>query len=436
MRDRLITLLLAVGALALFYMVMVPKPADPSRVPSQPVSIDIRGDGYQALWRWLEAQHIRTVSFRDRYDKLLAPGLPASGNLLITTLPHQAPVRGKELDELDGWIARGNTLLLVAAMDDTPRWSLGIGPDFLPVLSRMSGLAFAELRPPKPADGNAGSANASSSVTKSAQRALQSLLQPQRGSIVPRTGHPLLEGVASIATESAYPAARWVASGNRGALALELGDRTDHVAGITRPEPALWLQPRGEGQVIVLAYASPFTNAVVGRDDNARLFANIVAWSAGRNGAVLFDDAHQGLVNYYDPKAFFGDHRLHRTLLWMLLLWLLFVVGWQRMRAPASSWNPVDVTTFIKVTGGFLAARSGANAAALRLLGNFFNRIRQRLALPQDGEPVWDWLAAQATVPPAELARLRSLHARALARERIDLVQLQNCLTGITGKLL
>jgi hypothetical protein len=429
-------LLLALGALALFYMVLMPKPRDESRLPSQPVSIDIRGDGYQALWRWLDAQHIRALSFRDRYDKLAAAGIPASGNLLITTLPHQAPVRGKELDDLDAWLARGNTLLLLAAMDDTPRWSLGMTPDFLPILTRMSGLAFVELRPPKPAAGNAAGGTPPSSVTKSAQRVLQSLLQPQRGSIAPRIRHPLLEGVQSIATESAYPAARWLASGNHGALALDLGDRTDHVAGITVPEPALWLLPRGEGQVIVLAYASPFTNAVIGRDDNARLFANIVAWSAGTRGAVLFDDAHQGLVNYYDPKAFFADHRLHRTLLWILLLWLLFVLGWQRMRAPASSWNPVDVTTFIKVTGGFLAARSGANATALRLLGNFFNGIRQRLALPQDGEPVWDWLAAQATVPPAELARLRALHARAQARERIDLVQLQNCLTGITGKLL
>jgi hypothetical protein len=435
MRERFVTFLLALGALALFYMVFVPKPRDESRLPSQPVSIDIRGDGYQALWRWLEAQHIRTLSFRDRYDRLAAASIPATGNLLITTLPHQAPVRGKELDELDAWLARGNSLLLLAAMDDTPRWSLGATPDFLPVLTRMSGLAFAELGTKKP-DDNAAGATPPSSVTKSARRALQSLLQPERGSIVPRIRHPLLEGVQSIATESAYPAARWLASGNHGALALDLGDRTDHVAGITVPEPALWLLPRGEGQVIVLAYASPFTNAVIGRDDNARLFANIVAWSAGTRGAVLFDDAHQGLVNYYDPKAFFADHRLHRTLLWILLLWLLFVLGWQRMRAPASSWNPVDVTTFIKVTGGFLAARSGANATALRLLGNFFNGIRQRLALPQDGEPVWDWLAAQATVPPAELARLRALHARALARERIDLVQLQNCLTGITGKLL
>src|SRR5690606_14164004 len=145
-------------------------------------------------------------------------------------------------------------------------------------------------------------------------------------------------------------------------------------------------------------------------------------------GAVLFDDAHQGLVNYYDARAFFADPRLHRTLLWLALLWLLFVLGWQRLRPGTDDWQPADVTGFIKVTGDFLAGRIAPGHAGQRLFANFFNTIRQRLGQPQDGRPVWDWLATHAAVPEEDLQELRRLHARTHSGERIDLVHLQNCL--------
>jgi hypothetical protein len=265
---------------------------------------------------------------------------------------------------------------------------------------------------------------------------VRALLEPQRGQILAKGSHPLIAGVGSIATASAYPASRWRLISTDGSAPLELGVRADRAEGSSAAEPAVWLKRHGQGQIIVLAYASPFSNALIGQQDNARLMANIVGWSLTGGGAVLFDDAHQGLVNYYDGKAFFADPRLHRTLLWICALWLLFVLGWQRLRPRANEWNPVDVTTFIKVTGGFIAGKVAANLVGQRLCANFFNRIRQRLALPQDGLPVWDWLAAQASVPARELARLRELYERAHGRQRLDLVQLQNCLSKITGNLL
>lgn len=432
MKERLVTLALALGAFAVFYALFVPKPVDATQQPALPISTEIREEGYQGLWRWLGAQGIRTVSYRDRYDRLTAQDIAGSGNLLIATLPQQAPARSGELDALDKWLDSGNTLLVIAALNDKPAWGRLAGGEFLFTLRRMAGLDFTPIDEQtaggkKDEDERVGD--------KTVRRAVQAILQAQRGSIVARGTHPLLAGVRSVATESTYPALRWSARSSKGALLLELGDRSDHALGRTAPEPALWLRRHGQGQVIVLAFASPFSNGVIGRDDNARLFANIIGWSVARNGAVLFDDAHQGVVNYYDAKAFFADPRLHRTLLWICGLWLLFVLGWQRLR-PRDTWNPVDVTTFIKVTGGFLASRVAVNETGRRLLANFFNRIRQRLALPQDGQPIWDWLAAQATVPAGELARLRQLHARAHGRERVDLIQLQNCLTTITGKLL
>jgi hypothetical protein len=121
--------------------------------------------------------------------------------------------------------------------------------------------------------------------------------------------------------------------------------------------------------------------------------------------------------------------------LWIFLLWLLFLLGWQRLRPRADGWNPVDVTTIIKVTGGFIAGRVPECVAAQRLCANFFNRLRQRLALPLNGLPVWEWLATQAVVPASDLEQLRQLHARAQGRQHVDLVRLQNCLTKMMGNL-
>jgi hypothetical protein len=429
-KDRLVTLALALGAFVLFYALFVPKPAGNADAIALPVSSEGRDAGYQGIWRWLKAQDIQVISFRDRYGGLAQQKLPANGNLMITTLPHKVPARDDEALRLDEWVGQGNTLLVMAALDDTPAWAARANADFLNTLKRLTGLSFREIKEDPPD----AATDESTRTTRSLRQAVQRLLAPEQDSIVARGSHPLLDGVASIATQSEYPASRWTAH-SADFLVLELGERADMAAGSAAAEPAMWLRRYGQGQIIVLAFASPISNALIGEVGNARLFANIVAWSGAAQGAVLFDDSHQGLVDYYDAKAFFADSRLHRTLLWLGLLWLLFVLGWQRLRPHGDGWKPVDVTNLIHVTGGFLASRIAPNLVGQRLCGNFFNRIRQRLALPQNGEPVWDWLHTQASVPAAELERLRQLHARTLTSKRVNLVTLQNCLARITGNL-
>ena len=422
MKERLVTLALAVGALALFYALFVPKPASDADAVPLPVSTEGGDAGYQAAWRWLQSQDIPVVSFRDRYSALDQQPLAPGGNLLITTLPHQAPARDDEAARLAAWLQRGNTLLVMVALNDTPPWAVGASRAFLNTLARLSGLHFGPVR--EPGDGP--------EVAGTIRQAVQQLLDPRREKIIPLGSHALLEGIDAVSTRSEYPASRWSLRGNN-TLALELARRAD--SDNLLAEPAMWLLSRDQGQIIVMAYASPLSNAVIGEPDNARLLANILAWSLAADGAVLFDDAHQGLVSFYDARAFFADPRLHRTLLWLALLWLLFVLGWQRLRPGADGWQPADVTGFIKVTGDFLAGRIAPDQAGQRLFANFFNTIRQRLGLPQDGQPVWDWLAAHAGVPDEDLQALRHLHARAHTGQRIDLVHLQNCLTKTAGRL-
>ena len=427
MKDRLITLALAAGALAAFYVLFMPKPELPQERVTRPLSTEAGPNGYLGLQRWLAGAKIPVISLRDRY-RALATITPTAktGNLLITTAPHIYPLRDSEAQPLQDWITAGNTLLVLAGLSDTPEWSMGEGVDaqFMDHMQTMTGLTFKMIPRPAPKEGD----KVQQPTTRDAVLAVTRLVEPTRYESSPNGEHPLLDGVHSIRAVSEFPTAQWQASSER-AVVLELA--SDHTSGV----PALWLMPYGDGQVIVSAYGSLFTNKVLGELDNARLLGNIVHWSLGEKGHIIIDDAHQGLVAFYDPDKFFADARLHRALLWLLALWLVFVLGPRRLRGATDRWNPLDVTSFVRATGGFMARVLRPAAAAQQLFANFFNEIRSRLGMPTDGAPLWDWLAARSVIPAADLNRMQDLHRRVVARRRIDLAELHNLIARVRAQL-
>jgi hypothetical protein len=423
MKDRLLTLALALGAFAAFYVLLAPKPSMPQQQVTRPLSIEQGPNGYLGMQRWLDAEKVPVVSFRERYGHL-ADATPGrlTGNLLITTAPHVYPPLASEIQPLRDWIAAGNTLLVVAGLSDTPEWSMGEGLDvlFSQHMRQMTGLTFIQMEAKEP--------QKTQTAEQSAIQTLSRLGEPLRFESTPNGEHPLLAGVKSIVAVSEFPSSSWMASAER-AVVLELA--SNHESGV----PALWLLPHGKGQIIVSAYGSIFTNKVLGEQDNARLLANITRWSLGNHGSVLIDDAHQGLVGFYDPEKFFGDSRLHRSLWWLFALWLVFVLGPRRLRAATSTWNPLDVTSFVRATGGFMARVLQPAAAGQRLFANFFNEIRGRLGLALDGAPVWEWLHGQSKIPPADLDRMQELHTRTAQRRRIDLAELHNLIARVRAQL-
>jgi hypothetical protein len=387
------------------------------------------------------------MALRQPYTRLAATANAAHGNLLITTLPHRVPPRNAELDALNAWLADGNSLLVMAALDDTPRWALGADGALLRTLGRMTRLTFEASPDPQvpaavPPGANAG-ARPNPDRAERLVNGVKRLLDPQRLLLEPKAPHPLFSTVHSVLAVSEFPASHWLARGMDSHAVLELGVRSAEAPVGARPEPAApgpsepaaWLERVGAGQVIVFGAASPFSNGLIAAKDNARLMSNIVAWTRGRGGAVLFDDDHQGAHAYYDAKAFFHDPRLRRTLLWILALWLMFVLGAQRLRPWEDEWHPADTTGFIGVTGGFLASSLSPAAAGGRLFNNFFNDVRRNLGLNEDGTPVWERLAADARISPASLNELERLHRRTSAGKPVDLRHLHNLLTRLKGTL-
>jgi hypothetical protein len=413
-KPRLVTLALALGALLLFYHFFLPKSPSDLAGASMPLSTDAGPDGELAMWRWLTAEAIPVTSLRQRYAQLNSAATSEVGNVLITVMPHRTLIHNEEWGPLHQWIEAGNTVLVLAALDDTPRWSAGNDGAFLGELAMLTQMSFRAQ--------HAGGAAADSGV-QNLRQALRSL----DISLEPRGSHPLLSGVHSVHASSEQPSGQFRTSSYHRALALM--QRSDTQA------PALWVSRRGKGQVILLSLASPFANREIDHADNARLLANIIGWSRLPAGRVLFDDAHQGLSDFYDARAFFGDPRLHHTAWWIVLLWLAFVLGPLPLRSAFSPWRPVDETALIDASGRFYSNAVTRGDAARRLFENFFNRLRRRLRLPQNGEPLWDWLGSQALLTGEQRALLQSLYARMCAEQRLDLARLQNLLTDLQGRL-
>jgi hypothetical protein len=417
-KERLTTLALALCALALFYLLFLPKPQSTDNAAALPLSTEVGPNGYQAAWRWLTGARIPVVALRERYDRLNRDNAlaPSTGNVLLTTMPHKLGVRSSEAVQLDAWVERGNTLVVMAALDDTPLWTVG-NSSLVDAAGRLTRLKFEVIdkdpahRPPL-------------------RSVLNEFLQSRHIVIEPRGAHPLLDGVHAVQAVSELPASRWRATPMDGAAVLQIGQISGN------GDPAIWLRRQGKGQVITFAVASIFSNRLIGEGDNGRLLSNLLGWSLSQGGSVIFDDAHQGVVSYYDAKAFFADPRLHRTLGWIVFLWFVFVLGMQPLRARIRDWNPIDVTSFIAMSGEFFASTLAPTAAGARLFENFFNSIRRRLCLSQDGHPVWEWLSAQAQVSAAELSELRRLHGRVRAGRRVDLVRLQSLLSQLQGNLV
>lgn len=401
MKERALLLALAAGALALFYVLLFPKPGAEVATQGLPLSTETRSDGYQALWQWLAEQRIPAVSLRYRYDRLHTLPRKSIGNVLIISMPQRVPARAAELDSLRAWVQAGNTLLIMAALDDRPLWTLGEDPLFEERLERITGLRFN---------------------TPNAARLDLHALTTRGFTVLPRGTHPLTAAVQRLTALSALPPQTARPAAGHAALALELATRND------TGDTTLWLLRAQRGQILLSTAASLFANGAVSLTDNARLLANILAWSLEPGGTVIFDDAHQGAAQYYDGAHFFADPRLHHTLVWILVLWLMLVLGAQPLRALRNTWRPLDETAYVEASARYFAAVVPRGAAAQSLIEGFLRHLTRSGSGPSSP---WELLDAHAGVSARERSELRHAYSRACAGQPVDLVRLQNLLAHL-----
>jgi hypothetical protein len=448
MKERLITLACALGALALFVAMFMRGEAGVggrSDTP-RPTSEERRGNGYHGAMAWLDEEHIRTVSLRDRFNRLAGrPGLPPTGNLLIVTLPAATAFKTEEFRPLDSWVRAGNTLLVLAALSDNPDWAFALGGLASGDLNLLTGLEFetvrsrerrsqAAVRPAK--HGSVARATTAAKDKVETQEpgarnaAARAFAQPQRGTLVSNRPHTYFDGVREVVALSDYPSQAWTVKVPYDGFVLSLARERETGEGV------LWTRPLGNGRIIVSGLGSLFTNRALGLADNARLLANIVGATVDSGGAVLLDDMHQGLGATYDPEKFYKDRRLYATGGVVAVLWLCWVFGSTRLQIPVTHAPVPREAELVRATGGFLARVLSSDAGARGLFEHFFRRVGERLPPSrQKGRPPWELLEDHHGIARADIRQLRDWYADAYAARRVPLGRLHNLILRIDRQL-
>jgi hypothetical protein len=427
MKERLITLACALGALLLFLTLFVHVGEAERSDVTAPTTVERGDNGLAAASIWLAGEQLPTRAVRARFDAALGgTELTLSGNLLIVSLPVATPFRAEELRSLDEWLRAGNTLLVLAAIADRPDWAVG-RTGLEAELLDLTGLSHETAR--------AGTRAAAPPPGAALVYAYRRLGEPQRSTLVPNRAHAYFDGVGAAVAVSdyprrAFPSQAWTLSVPRDGFILCLARQRETGAG------ALWVRRHGGGTLIVSGFASPFSNRALGLADNARLLANIVGASLGPGGTVLFDDEHQGVSDAYDPEKFYRDPRLYATLGVLVALWLTWVLGGTRLRVPVSRTAVPREAQLVRATGVFLARALSAPAAARRMFEHFFRRLRAHAprAVESDGPP-WQLLEHHPRIARADLEQLREWYAAAHSAGRVPLTRLHNLMIRIERQL-
>jgi Domain of unknown function (DUF4350) len=425
-KERLTTLVCALGALALFLAMLLHGDDAGNSVGDvpRPTSEEWRPNGYHGAMTWLNQQHFRAVSVRDRFNELtVLTRSAATGNLLIVTLPAATAFKTEEFRPLESWVRAGNTLLVLAALSDNPNWAFAAARPAVSDLSLLTGLQFETIK----ARGISRSASETGAPIAATPHAFA---QPQREVLIPNGPHPLFEGVRTALALSDYPAQPWRLKIPYDGFALSLATQRETGEGV------LWMRPLGSGRIIVSALGSLFTNRALGAADNGLLLANMVGNTIGPGGAVLFDDIHQGLGANYDPVKFYSDPRLYATVGIVAALWLSWVLGATRLRLPVTQFRMPREEELVQTTGGFLARVLTNDAAARSLFEHFFRRVREHL--PAGGarkNPPWELLESHPGIAAAELRQLRQWYAAAYESRRVPLARLHNLMLRIDRHL-
>jgi hypothetical protein len=419
MRDRLVTLLGALLALAVVYALFFQRPGEPP--VTKPLSTEAGRNGYLALWTWLEREHVRVVSLRDRYSTLREhASLPRRGNVLVVTMPFRTPLRQSEIVQFQAWLLDGNTVLVLAALDDSPEWlPLADQTDFRKDLAALTGLRFTT--PSEEAAARAAAARQPAPRRLPVRPPIEARTAIE---IEPAVEHPLLAGVTALRGYSDDGSEVWSAyKPDASGLVLRLA--TESSSG----NDALWERPYGSGgKILVAASGSLLANRNIGEGGARELVRNLLRYRLGEGGAVIFDDMHQGLSSLYDAAALLRDPRLRYTIWFVLAAWLVYVLGASNRLAPPRAPRSVPRQgDFVAAAGGFMARRLERGATGRLLLDEWLDEVRRARGLPR-GTPVWAELERTPTLARGVYEELHGYERTLAGGGVVDLVRLHNTL--------
>jgi hypothetical protein len=142
----------------------------------------------------------------------------------------------------------------------------------------------------------------------------------------------------------------------------------------------------------------------------------------------------------YDPVRFYRDPRLYKTIFILLGLWLLWVVGSTRLRAPAITQHDPSEAELVRRAGGLIARTVAPHHTARRQFDHFFTGVSRSVRgatgkMTAERGELWQWLERHAAIKPQELDQLKTWYADAHAERKVPLVPLQNLLDELGRRI-
>ena len=180
---------------------------------------------------------------------------------------------------------------------------------------------------------------------------------------------------------------------------------------------ALFAAPLGAGRIVTLWQPSLLDNEVMHRFGNRYFAANLIDNYLGKDGAVVIDDAHQGLNRIYEADDLLRDPRLYISIAFLLLVWAAYLFAdagqWARAlwREPRPS---VGQKQLIDANANFLSKRLSVQATHELQLLPLAERLARKWRLSQS-EALETGLDLEQRANPAAVDELRR-SLRRLAR--------------------
>ncbi len=406
MRDTLITL--AGALLSFIVLVSLMSPQAEQVVVSRPTTEDAGKHGLKALYRWLAQNDFNIHSLRTPVTRVDQQNLPASGNLMVVSLPLAREPLDSEWLALNNWIRQGNAMIVLASLYHIPQWSKthewSREEDIKEAISKLTAEEFSLQR-------DAIEDNEAEFSLLDMQASIQAF-KPSAYHLYPAVEHSLFSDVyelESVHTPGLYQyinehedmkAAYWTVESEAARLGLRL------IYGESQEQTAMWLLPVGEGWIYLSAFPDLLGNGVVKQQDNARWFTNLLSHTVSSGGYVIFDDYHFGLSDLYDPEAFFADDRLHNSLLFIGAFWLVYALGRSPRLAPVRKRTIKPATRdFIEAMAGFFTRRIKQATIAHELAMRLLEDIGMHTQL--NGDSIWDWLHDHPDVSQRDIRRLQ-----------------------------
>ena len=370
--------------------------------PSRPTTLDLQDFGVAALHRWLDAGQVPVRSWQLPWFDLADSTLASEGNLLLTTLPHDVHAAAGEVDALLEWVRQGNTLIINAALNDTPSWIMAYGSEMLDEIETLTGVPVTEVEQEEHA-GNSPAVRLSGTTLY----------------LDPVLGHPLMTGVNELVFFTDTSTEFWspTLSEETPLLMQAATERSTNV-------PGIWEIPRGKGHIIVMASSSLFSNKALQNDGNAQLIRNLVDLRLQGSGEWLFDDYRLGIGAFDDPSRFYSDERLWHSIGFLVAGWLIYLLTTGgRLTKPRPADSRPKLGDHIRAMGGLLARKLDKVTVGRQMLATW---TKEQHAADNDPTDPWSRLDAQPTFDKDLLAALKRDASLLKAGKSVPLQELHN----------